>query len=76
MSANRSLLLCALLATSCAPSHPYTVADRQTFDALAPDYTNYVLNDATLSQPQRELKQLTVETWRMRLEAAEEVQQR
>ena len=67
----RALLLCGLLAASCTPSHPYTVADRETFDAIAPDYRQYVNGDAALSQAQRDLKLLTVETWRMRLEAAE-----
>lgn len=61
-----------LAASACVPPHPYTVADRATFDALAPDYTDYVRRDDQLNQAQRELKLLTVETWRLRLEAAEE----
>jgi len=67
----RSLILCGLLAASCTPTHPYTMADRETFNAIAPDYTRYVQADAQLSQAQRDLKLLTVETWRMRVEAAE-----
>lgn len=65
----RCLILFAL--ASCTPSHPYTVADRETFNAIAPDYQTYVTGDAALSQPQKELKLLVIETWRMRLEAAE-----
>lgn len=67
----RILPLCGLLAVSCTPTHPYTMADRETFNAIVPDYTRYVRADAQLSQEQRDLKLLTVETWRMRLEAAE-----
>jgi len=70
----RALFLCGLLAaSSCTPPAVYTKADRATFDSIAPEYRDYVLGDASLSQPARDLRLLNVETWRKRLEAAEKV---
>lgn len=64
-------LLCCLLATSCTSPQLYTKADRLTFDAIAPEYRTYVLADPSLDQSQKDLRLLNVETWRIRLEAAE-----
>ena len=65
------LILAGLALGSCTPTRVYTVADRATFAAIAPAYRDYVIGDATLDVQQRELRLLSVETWRMRLEAAE-----
>lgn len=65
------LLACGLLAASCAPTHPYTIADRETYNAIAPDFKGYVIADPLLTQEQKDLRLLTVETWRKRIEAAE-----
>ncbi len=47
------------------------MADRETFNAVGKDYSRYVLADEALDTAQRDLKLLTIETWRMRIEAAE-----
>lgn len=65
------LTLCGLLVASCTPPQLYTKADRLTFDAIAPEYSSYVLTDGSLTQEQKDLRLLNVETWRKRIEAAE-----
>jgi uncharacterized lipoprotein YajG len=69
----KKLLTCGLLLlASCAtPSTLHVVADRATHDAIAPDHRSYVLADPTLTQEQRDRRLLVLETWRIRLEAAE-----
>ncbi len=67
----KTLLLCALLCASCTPTAVYTKADRATFDAIAPEYRDYVLGDASLDQGARDIRLLNVESWRKRIEAAE-----
>ena len=67
----RALLLCGLLAASCTPTHPYTLADRETFEAVAPEYKAYVEADPALSPEAKILRMTALETWRMRIEAAE-----
>lgn len=65
-------LLCGLLFASCGtPGVAYVQADRDTLDAIVPEYTAYVLNDATLDQAARDRRLLTVELWRKRVQAAE-----
>lgn len=54
----------------------YVKADRETFEFVAPDYMVYVAADQSLDPTQREAKQLVVDSWRMRLERAEENVQR
>lgn len=62
-----------MLASCTAPSSAYALADRDTFNAVAPEYQAYVLADGRLSQLEKDRRLLTVETWRMRLAAAEGV---
>lgn len=65
-------LVGGLLLASCGtPGAAYVAADRETFNSVGVDYRNYVLSDATLNQDQRDLRLLTVESWRKRVEAAE-----
>jgi hypothetical protein len=74
-------LLCFLLLllpthlTGCsvltAPEGTYVAADRATYDAVAPEYCAYVTNDPSLDDEQRARRRRTVDTWRVRLEAAE-----
>lgn len=65
--------LCLLAAAGgCAgPAPAYVAADRETYNALAPEYGDYVDRDLTLSPEQKARRNRTVETWRIRLEAAE-----
>lgn len=67
----KTLLLCALVCASCTPTAVYTKADRDTFNAIAPEYRDYVLSDASLDQGAKDVRLLTIETWRKRLDAAE-----
>ena len=72
------LLLPATLlapASGCAslesPAAAYVAADRATYEAVAPEYAAYVRNDPALSDEQRQRRGRTVETWRIRINAAE-----
>jgi len=68
----KTLTLCVLALASCtAPSTLHTIADRETFNAIAPEFSSYVLADGKLTQEQKDRRLLAVETWRMRIEAAE-----
>lgn len=50
----------------------YLRADRNTFNAVAPEYKEYIQNDTTLSEAQKELRFNTIETWDRRIESAEQ----
>jgi len=72
----RSLLLlltvaCCAVLPSCAPPQVYVTADRETFNAVAPEYRAYVEADANLSDVQKERRYRTIDTWQSRVEAAE-----
>lgn len=54
-----------------APAGAYVAADRATYDAVAPEYSAYVHNDPNLGDDERARRDRTLETWRVRLEAAE-----
>jgi hypothetical protein len=72
-------LLCVLcasavitLSSGCAmPAQQYITADRATLNAVGPEYSNYVQTDPGLTPEQQQRRLRTVETWRMRVEAAE-----
>lgn len=73
------LLTVGLLACTGCASIPatYTAADRATYNAIAPEYLEYVNEDGTsvesvLTPAQKELRRLTVESWERRIRAAEE----
>lgn len=67
-------LLAALSAVGCAGvPKEYVNADRATFEAVAPDFVEYVENDPDLSANQKRVRKSTIETWRIRIEAAERV---
>lgn len=63
---------CAALQGLQSPAGAYVAADRATYDAVAPEYAAYVANDAALSDEQRARRERTVQTWRLRLETAEQ----
>lgn len=50
----------------------YVAADRATYNAIAPEYLEYVTQDGTYSPEQKELRRLTIESWERRIKAAEE----
>lgn len=49
----------------------YVRADRATFDAIAPEYLDYIREDGDLDAEQKHLRRLNVGAWQQRLEAAE-----
>jgi hypothetical protein len=71
------LVLPALLAhaSGCAsltsPSAAWVAADRATYDAVAPEYAEYVRNDPNLDEDQRQRRERTIESWRVRVKAGE-----
>jgi len=70
------LLVCASIAaivalSSCTVDSSYRAADRATYDAVAPAHRRYLETDALLTEEQRELALLVLETWRVRVETAE-----
>lgn len=59
----KTLLLVALLLCSCAgPSQ----AEQDTYQAVAPEYLQYVERDTALTEAQKQNRRDTVETWRLR----------
>lgn len=65
--------LAGLLLSGCAGvPESYRAADRATYEAIAPEFVDYVESDESLSESQKRHRRLTVETWRLRLEEAEE----
>lgn len=69
-SACAVLLLFLSMSTACV-SKAYVAADRATFEAVAPEYRAYVEQDSVLDGAQKERRFRTLETWLVRLEAAE-----
>ena len=62
------LLACGLLLASCTtPGGTYVQADRDTFDAIAPEYRIYVQADPSLSVEQRDRRLLLIELWDKRI---------
>lgn len=59
----RMLLVVLLVLCSCTgPSQ----AEQDTYQAVAPEYLQYVERDTALSEAQRQSRRDTVETWRLR----------
>lgn len=54
-----------------APQGPYLAADRATFDAITPEYGDYVSHDSSIDVAERDRRLRTIETWQLRLETAE-----
>ena len=68
------LLLPLSQSTGCSaltlPSADYVAADRATYEAVAPEYAQYVHSDASLDDEQRARRSRTIDTWRLRIESA------
>ncbi|QOV90904.1 hypothetical protein [Humisphaera borealis] len=62
---------CSSIAALDQPTPTWLQADRATYDAITPDYRDYIAADTTLDELRRERRLRTVETWRIRLEDAE-----
>jgi hypothetical protein len=60
-------LLCVLVLAGCTS----TPAEVETFRAIAPEYSAYVLNDPNLDEAQRTRRLRLVQTWRVRLNLQE-----
>jgi hypothetical protein len=69
------LLLClmfcfvALGSTSCAVDEGYRLADKATHNAIAPEYLDYVEDDESLDEDEKQSRRDTVATWRKRIDS-------
>jgi len=61
------LVLCA---GGCCLNKEYALADKATFDAVAPGYKAYVGNDPNLDADTKARLLRTIESWRIRIAAA------
>lgn len=68
-----SMTVVAVVTCSCIqPSAEYVKADRSTYDVIGPAYRGYVGTDGRLTDEQKQRRRDLVESWRIRLEKAEE----
>jgi len=67
MKRNKPITLILLALGSCVA--PAGDGERLTYQAVAPEYIRYVDADPALAQDAKERRRLTVETWRLRVEA-------
>ena len=63
---------CTAVQSLNAPGGAYVAADRATYGALAPEYAAYVAADPALAPEERDRRTRALQTWRMRIEAAEQ----
>ena len=61
------IIICLVGLFGCMPHGAYVKADRATYDAVAPEYREYVEEDDTLTKEQKERRYTTVETWKERV---------
>jgi hypothetical protein len=62
-----------LQATGCAtaPAPSYIQADQQTYNAIAPEYQDYVNDDPALAPDEKQRRLDTLATWQLRINHAE-----
>lgn len=65
-----SMLCLAVIAASCQPPQAYAQADRDCYNAVAPEYRAYVEQDIQLTEQQKMLRYRTLDVWKLRLDAA------
>lgn len=69
-----TLLMLGALSAGCCNGEliraSYVSSDSSTYDAIAPYYMDYLKQDASLSEEERERRARTVTTWKIRVEAA------
>lgn len=54
-------------------SGSYVKADRETYEAVAPEYVAYIDSDTTLKPEDKAIKKRTIKSWKQRLEYFEGV---
>ena len=64
------LLLCAGCGTL---NHEYVLADEETYEAVAAEYLAYVMGDAELDAEDRDIRRLTIRSWRRRIDEGRRV---
>lgn len=67
----RLALLLLLVISGCAVQEKYVMADRLTYQAVSPEYMDYVEGDPTLTDEQRDRRRRTVYSWDARIKQAE-----
>lgn len=67
------LILCAafMLAGCGSIAKEYVGADRATFEAIAPEYLEYVKADESLDEDAKKLREANVDSWEYRIIQAE-----
>ena len=66
-------LFVAAVLSGCSGLHSnYVSADRLTYEAVAPEYLDYLEADPDLSTEERDRRLRTLESWEARVVAAEE----
>lgn len=67
------LILCAtLLLAGCGSiAKEYVSADRATFEAIAPEYLEYVKADDKLDEDAKKLREANIDSWEYRILQAE-----
>ena len=64
--------VCSALQSAQGPGGAYVAADRATYEALAPEYAAYVAADPALADDDRARRTHALQTWRLRIESAEQ----
>ncbi len=64
-------LASALLFQGCSLQKAYVKADRQTYEAIAPEYLRYVRADKSLSDAQKRRREAKVRSWDARTSEGE-----
>lgn len=64
------VVVLAFVLAGCNVSKEYVDADAATFAAVSPEYLEYIKADAKLTQEQKDRRNRTVESWKIRLERA------
>jgi len=65
------LILLILAAAGCSPQAMYVASDRLTYEAIAPEYVQYVQGDPYLTPAQKRRRERTVAAWGARLNEGE-----
>lgn len=66
-----ALLALALALTGCPSiATEYVDADKATYEAVGAEYRQYVTDDSKLSAAQKDLRFATLDSWKLRIEAA------
>ena len=64
-----------VLAATCGCANPnasYVKADALTYEAIAPEFLQYVEDDPTLTPLRKKLRKNTIKSWKLRIDKAKE----